>query len=209
MARYHGPVCRQCRRAGEKLFLKGERCYTPKCAIERRNTPPGQAAGGRRRKLSERGVQLREKQKVRQTYGVLERQFRRYFAEAARRPGMTGLVLLEQLELRLDNVVYRLGLADSRKQARQIVSHGHIEVNGRKTDIPSMVLKPGMVVAVRSSSREKEYFKIQADKLSEKQLPPWLSLDPTTLTGRVLSKPARDEMPRNLNEQAVVEYYSR
>lgn len=209
MARYHGPVCRQCRRAGEKLFLKGERCYTPKCAIERRNTPPGQAAGGRRRKLSERGVQLREKQKVRQTYGVLERQFRRYFAEAARRPGMTGLVLLEQLELRLDNVVYRLGLADSRKQARQIVSHGHIEVNGRKTDIPSMVLKPGMVVAVRPSSREKEYFKIQADKLSEKQLPPWLSLDPTTLTGRVLSKPARDEMPRNLNEQAVVEYYSR
>lgn len=202
-------MCRQCRRAGEKLFLKGERCYTPKCAIERRNTPPGQAAGGRRRKLSERGVQLREKQKVRQTYGVLERQFRRYFAEAARRPGMTGLVLLEQLELRLDNVVYRLGLADSRKQARQIVSHGHIEVNGRKTDIPSMVLKPGMVVAVRSSSREKEYFKIQADKLSEKQLPPWLSLDPTTLTGRVLSKPARDEMPRNLNEQAVVEYYSR
>lgn len=209
MARYHGPVCRQCRRAGEKLFLKGERCYTPKCAIERRNTPPGQAAGGRRRKLSERGVQLREKQKVRQTYGVLERQFRRYFAEAARRPGMTGLVLLEQLELRLDNVVYRLGLADSRKQARQIVSHGHIEVNGRKTDIPSMVLKPGMVVAVRPSSREKEYFKIQADKLAEKQLPPWLSLDPATLTGRVLSKPARDEMPRNLNEQAVVEYYSR
>jgi small subunit ribosomal protein S4 len=202
-------VCRQCRRAGEKLFLKGERCYTPKCAIERRNTPPGQAAGGRRRKLSERGVQLREKQKVRQTYGVLERQFRRYFAEAARRPGMTGLVLLEQLELRLDNVVYRLGLADSRKQARQVVSHGHIEVNGRKTDIPSMVLKPGMVVGVRPSSREKEYFKIQADKLPEKQVPAWLSLDPTTLTGRVLSKPSRDEMPRNLNEQAVVEYYSR
>ncbi|MCS6802362.1 MAG: 30S ribosomal protein S4 [Chloroflexota bacterium] len=209
MARYHGPVCRLCRRAGEKLFLKGERCYTPKCAIERRNYPPGQTAAGRRRKLSERGVQLREKQKVRQTYGVLERQFRRYFAEAERRPGMTGLVLLEQLELRLDNVVYRLGLADSRRQARQLVNHGHIEVNGRKTDIPSMVLKPGMVVAVRPKSREKEYFKLQAEKLPEKQIPSWLSFDASTLTGRVLSKPSRDEMPRNLNEQAVVEYYSR
>ncbi|GIW07877.1 MAG: 30S ribosomal protein S4 [Dehalococcoidia bacterium] len=209
MARYHGPVCRQCRRAGEKLFLKGERCYTPKCAIERRNFPPGQTASGRRRKLSERGVQLREKQKVRQTYGVLERQFRRYFAEATRRPGMTGLQLLEQLELRLDSVVYRLGLADSRKQARQIVNHGHIEVNGRKTDIPSMVLKPGMVVAVRPNSRTKEYFKIQAEKLPEKSIPAWLSLDAATLTGRVLSKPSRAEMPQNLNEQAVVEYYSR
>ncbi|MFN8532056.1 MAG: 30S ribosomal protein S4 [Dehalococcoidia bacterium] len=209
MARYHGPVCRQCRRAGEKLFLKGERCYTPKCAIERRNIAPGQAASGRRRKVSERGVQLREKQKVRQTFGVLERQFRRYFAEATRRPGMTGLILLEQLELRLDSVVYHLGLADSRKQARQIINHGHIEVNGRKTDIASMVLKPGMVVSVKPNSRSKEYFKIQAEKLAEKSVPAWLSRDAATLSGRVLSTPSRGEMPQNLNEQAVVEYYSR
>ncbi|GIW12473.1 MAG: 30S ribosomal protein S4 [Chloroflexi bacterium] len=209
MARYHGPVCRLCRRAGEKLFLKGERCFTPKCALERRNYPPGQAGPGRRRKLSERGIQLREKQKVRHAYGVLERQFRRYFAEASRRPGMTGLRLLEQLELRLDNVVYRLGLADSRKQARQLVLHGHFEVNGRKTDIPSMVLKPGMVVAVRANRRNREFFKLQAEKLAEKDVPAWLALDPATLSGRVLSVPSRAEMPQNLSEQAVVEYYSR
>jgi small subunit ribosomal protein S4 len=209
LARYHEAVCRLCRRAGEKLFLKGDRCLSPKCAVERRNYPPGQTANNRRRKLSERGIQLREKQKVRQTFGVLERQFRRYFADAERRPGITGENLLQRLEMRLDSVVHHLGFADSLKQARQLVNHGHFDVNGRKTDIPSALLKPGTLVSVRTNSKNKEYFKIAGIRLKEKQIPGWLSLDMNNMAGRILTTPTRAEMPQNLNEQAVVEFYSR
>ncbi len=209
MARYHEAVCRICRRAGEKLFLKGDRCFSPKCGFERHPSPPGQAASGRRRKISERGAQLREKQKVRHTYGVLERQFRRYYAEAERRQGITGENLLQQLEMRLDTVVCRLGFADSIKQARQLVTHGHFDVNGRKTDIPSAILKVGSLVSVRPNSRNKEYFKIAAERFGDHTVPGWLSLDPANLSGRVLSVPSRGEMPQFLNDQAVVEYYSR
>src|ERR1051325_7627449 len=158
MARYNGPVCRICRRHGEKLFLKGERCFSPKCGVEKRNAPPGQHGANRRRKISEHGLQLREKQKARSMFGVLERQFRRYYQEAVRRPGSTGENLLRELELRLDNVAYRLGFADSRKQARQLVLHGHITLNGRRTSVASAQVKQGDVVAVHTSSRNNEYF---------------------------------------------------
>src|SRR5438067_12407197 len=174
MARYTGPVCRICRRHGLKLFLKGERCFGPKCAVERRPFPPGEH-GQRRRKMSEYGTQLREKQKARAMYGVLERQFRKHFAEAERRPGMTGTNLLAILETRLDNVVYRLGFASSRKQARQLVLHGHFALNGRKTDIPSALVREGDMIAVRERSREDEYFAVVRDQLTEKSLPRWLN----------------------------------
>jgi small subunit ribosomal protein S4 len=210
MARYTGPVCRICRRQGMKLFLKGERCFTPKCAVERRPTPPGSApTGGRRRKESEYSVQLKEKQKARNIYGVLERQFRKHFAEAERLPGMTGENLLRILELRLDNVVYRLGLADSRNQARQIVNHGHITLNGRRTDIPSALVKPGDTVGVHPGSRENEYFKTVADTLTRKTVPRWLDLDATSLAARVTDRPQRGDIEINLNEALVVEFYSR
>src|SRR5918912_2138235 len=173
MARYTGPVCRICRRAGRKLFLKGERCFGPKCAVERRAFPPGSGATARRRKQSEYGLQLREKQKARYIYGVLERQFRKHFAEAERRPGVTGENLLRILETRLDNVVYRLGFADSRPQARQLVTHGHFDLNGRKTDIPSAMVREGDVIRVRQSSRENEYFLAAAGELTESTVPRW------------------------------------
>jgi small subunit ribosomal protein S4 len=208
MARYTGPVCRICRRQGEKLFLKGERCFTPKCAVERRGYAPGEH-GQRRRKLSEYGNQLREKQRARAIYGVLEQQFRRHYEEAERRPGMTGQNLLQILESRLDNVVYRLGFADSRKQARQLVRHGHILLDGRRTNIPSALVKPGSVIQVAPASREKEYFKIQAEVLAKKQVPNWLSLDVATLSGRVLSLPTRGEIDTKINESLIVEFYSR
>jgi small subunit ribosomal protein S4 len=191
-----------------KLFLKGERCFGPKCAIERRNYPPG-IHGQRRRKMSEFGAQLREKQKARAIYGVLERQFSKHFVEAERRPGVTGENLLQLLETRLDNVVYRLGFADSRKQARQIVRHGHITLRGRKTDIPSALVKVGDVIAVHPASRGSEYFKMVQDTLTRKSVPNWLSLDITELSGRVLSLPTRDEVDSNVSEQLVVEHYSR
>ena len=208
MARYTGPVCRLCRRAGEKLFLKGERCLTPKCAVERRPTPPG-TANPRRRKVSERGQQLREKQRARQIYGVLERQFRRYFAEAERRPGITGEILLQLLERRLDNVVYRMGLADSRAQARQLVNHGHFQVNGRRTDIPSFLVRANDVISLHPSSAGNEYFKVVKENIQRKAIPTWISLDLTTLTGRVLTMPARSDIDIRINEQAIVEFYSR
>jgi small subunit ribosomal protein S4 len=208
MARYTGPVCKICRRHGMKLFLKGERCFGPKCAIERRNYPPG-IHGQRRRKMSEFGAQLREKQKARAIYGVLERQFSKHFVEAERRPGVTGENLLQLLETRLDNVVYRLGFADSRKQARQIVRHGHITLRGRKTDIPSALVKVGDAIAVHASSRGSEYFKMVQDTLTRKSVPNWLSLDIAELSGRVLSLPTRDEVDSNVSEQLVVEHYSR
>jgi small subunit ribosomal protein S4 len=208
MARYTGPVCRICRRAGMKLFLKGARCFGPKCGVERRPAPPGDH-GQRRRKQSEYGVQLREKQKARAIYGVLERQFRKHFAEAERRPGVTGENLLRILETRLDNVVYRLGFADSRPQARQLVRHGHFLLNGRRTDIPSALVKPNDVVEVAPRSRDSEYFKIAREGLAKKSVPRWLDLDMAGLRGRVLSAPGREDIDTSINEQLVVEFYSR
>ncbi len=208
MARYTDPVCRLCRREGAKLFLKGSRCYTKKCAFERRPSPPGQH-GVRRRKVGDYGLQLREKQKVRRIYRILEKQFRNYFDAAESRPGVTGENLLRLLELRLDNVVFRLGIAASRDQARQFVSHGHFAVNGRPTNIPSYQLKPGDVVAVRESHRERAPFKLAKESLRSVQVPEWLIVDPATLTGTISAAPRRDQMPLELNEQLVVEYYSR
>jgi len=208
MARYTDPVCRLCRREGAKLFLKGSRCYTKKCAFERRPSPPGQH-GVRRRKVGDYGLQLREKQKVRRIYRILERQFRGYFDAAESRPGVTGENLLRLLELRLDNVVFRLGLASSRDQARQLVGHGHFEVNGRPTNIPSFQVKPGDTVAVRESRRDREPFKVAKESLRSVQVPDWLTIDPATLTGTIAAVPRRDQMPLELNEQLVVEYYSR
>ncbi len=208
MARYTESVCRLCRREGAKLFLKGSRCYTKKCAFERRPSPPGQH-GVRRRKVGDYGVQLREKQKVRRVYAVLERQFRNYFDLAEARPGVTGENLLRMLELRLDNVVYRLGFASSRAQARQLVGHGHFAVNGRPTSIPSFQLKPGDRVAVRESRASREPFKTAKETLRSHQAPEWLSVEPARLAGTVVDLPRRDQMPLDLNEQLVVEYYSR
>ncbi len=211
MARYNDSVCKLCRREGEKLFLKGERCLSPKCAIERRNYPPGEH--GRQaqfqRKVSDYGLQLRAKQKARRVYGVMERQFRRYFREAERRRGLTGTNLLILLESRLDNVVYRLGFAASRAQARQWVRHGHIEVNGRKVNIPSYLVEPGDVVAVRSKSRPSAAFREIAQDLEHRAVPDWLSRDDELMTARVLALPDRKDLDVTLNEQLIVEYYSR
>lgn len=208
MARYTGPVCRLCRREGVKLFLKGDKCMT-KCTLERRNTRPGQHGSGRQRKPSGYASQLREKQKVRRTYGLLERQFRKHFDTAARRPGRTGENMLQILEMRLDNLVYRLGFADSRAQARQLVNHGHFSVNGRKTDIPSFIAKPNDVIAVRERSKGLEYFKTRALLLAQKGVPAWLSLDTNEMSGRVLSLPSRTDLELPFEEQMVVEYYQR
>src|ERR1051325_2453869 len=208
MARYTGPVCRICRRFGIKLFLKGQRCFGPKCAVERRKYPPGEHGQGRR-KVSEYGLQLAEKQKLRSIYGVLERQFRTHFEEAERRPGMTGANLLGILERRMDNVVYRLGFASSRKQARHLVRHGRFDLNGRKTDIPSAMVREGDVVTVRQSSRENEYFLAAVGELTESTVPRWLSLDPADFSGRVSRVPEREDIDTQVNEQLVVEYYSR
>jgi small subunit ribosomal protein S4 len=208
MARYTASVCRLCRREGAKLFLKGTRCYTKKCSFERRPSPPGQH-GVRRRKVGDFWLQLREKQKIRRVYGVLERQFRNYFREAQTHQGVTGEWLLRSLELRLDNVVYRMGLASSRAQARQIVGHGHLAVNGRPTNISSYQLKPGDRIEVRESRRTREPFKLARESLRSHQAPEWLSVDAATLSGSVSASPSRDQMPLDLNEQLVVEFYSR
>ena len=208
MARYTASVCRLCRREGAKLFLKGSRCYTKKCAFERRPSPPGQH-GVRRRKVGEYGLQLREKQKVRRVYGVLERQFRNYFRVASTHSGVTGEYLLRTLELRLDNVVYRMGFATSRAQARQLVGHGHFAINGTPTNIPSFQVRQGDKVEVRETRRGREPFKIAKETLRNHQAPEWLSIDGANLSGTVADLPRRDQMPLDLNEQLVVEYYSR
>jgi small subunit ribosomal protein S4 len=208
MARYTASVCRLCRREGAKLYLKGTRCYTKKCSFERRPSPPGQHAV-RRRKVGEYGMQLREKQKVRRVYGVLERQFRNYFRVASTHSGVTGEYLLRSLELRLDNVVFRMGFASSRAQARQLVGHRHFAVNGVPTNIPSFQLKPGDKVEVRELRRSREPFKTAKETLRNHQAPEWLSIDAATLSGTVADVPRRDQMPLDLNEQLVVEYYSR
>ncbi len=208
MARYTDPVCRICRREGGKLFLKGTRCYSKKCSFERRQAPPGQH-GIRRRKVGDYGMQLREKQKVRRVYSVLERQFKNYFDAAESRPGVTGENLLRMLELRLDNAVFRMGFASSRAQARQLVGHGHFAVNGRPTDVASYHVKPGDRISVRESRLGREPFKMARETLRSHQVPEWLSVDAAKLTGTINDLPRRDQMPLDLNEQLVVEYYSR
>ncbi|MBI4186210.1 MAG: 30S ribosomal protein S4 [Chloroflexi bacterium] len=209
MARYTGPVCRLCRRSGEKLFIKGGRCYTPKCAVDKRSKPPGQAASQRRR-LSDRGLQLRAKQKVRWNYGILERQFHRIFTQAARQAGVTGDTLLVLLERRLDSAVFRLGFADSRAQARQLVRHGHITVNGRKTDIPSYLVKEGDTIGWRPQSTRSSYYQQALAAIEGKIVPNWLSLNKETLAGQVLTLPTPEEIGGvKFDTKSVVEYYSR
>jgi len=209
MARYIGPVCRLCRREGMKLFLKGERCYTEKCAIEKRNFAPGQHGKTRKSKLAGYGVQLREKQKVKRIYGVLEDQFRRYFEQAERTRGITGETLLQLLERRLDNVAYRLGLATSRPQARQLVRHGHLTVNGRKVDIPSFSVKPGDVVSVRQSSRKSAAILHAREEVKGRGVPEWLHFDADDLTAKVSSVPTREQINLPVQEQLIVELYSK
>lgn len=212
MGKYTGPVCKLCRREGDKLFLKGERCYGPKCSFEKRGYAPGQHGRnkqGRSERESDYARQLRAKQKARRVYGVFERQFRRYFGIANSRAGLTGLMLLQTLELRLDNVVYRLGFAMDRAQARQLVNHGHIQVNGKRADIASMILRPSDVVTVKESARQNTYFKELLDVVDKRSFPSWIDRDGKALTGRVLRVPDRSEIDGNLNEQLIVEYYSR
>lgn len=212
MARYIGPVCKLCRREGEKLFLKGQRCFTPKCAFERRGYPPGdhgRDAQWRRRRVSDYSRQLREKQKTRRIYGVTERQFRRYYRIAAQQRGLTGENLLKMLECRLDNVVYRLGYSESRAHARLLVTHGHFNVNGRRTDVPSMLVQPGDAIEVREGSRKRTFFQGLADIAEPKTVPAWLERDLSDLSGKMLVAPERTDIDASLNDQLIVEYYSR
>ena len=208
MARYTGPVCRLCRREGTKLFLKGERCMTGKCALDRRSTAPGQH-GAAKKKMGEYGVQRREKQTTRRYYGVLEKQFRNYYDEAARKEGMTGENLLILLERRLDNVVFRMGLAESHRDARQLVLHAHFTLNGKKVNIPSILVKPGDVIAVKESSRDSAKIKGLAEALESKTAPKWLDVDKTNLQAKVVSFPAREDIDFDFNEQLIVELYSK
>ena len=209
MARYIGPVCRLCRREGMKLFLKGDRCYTDKCAIEKRSYPPGQHGSSFRRKISEFGQQLREKQKVRRIYGVLERQFSRIFSEAYRRRGMTGEILLRLMELRLDNAVYRAGFASSRAEARQLVGHGHILINGKKASIPSMQLRLNDEIGVREKSRKNQQIVSAIEAAMRKGSSSWLQIDAKNFTAKVVSEPKREEITLPIQEQLIVELYSR
>ncbi len=208
MARYTGPVCRLCRRENIKLFLKGDRCFKDKCSVERRAYAPGQHGQGRA-KISDYGVQLREKQKVRRTYGVLEKQFRGYYHKAAGMKGVTGENLLSLLERRLDNVVYRLGFAASRKEARAMVSHGHLSLNGHKANIPSLLVKPGDVVKVNEGSVKLSRFQEMAAAMDRKSIPTWLEADKADMSGRVVSMPAREDITMPINESLIVELYSK
>jgi small subunit ribosomal protein S4 len=210
MARYIDPKCRVCRRNGDKLMLKGDRCFTSKCAFERRDVPPGYTGTSKRRaKKSDRGLQLQEKQKARYTYGLMERQFRKFFAEAERIQGITGQNLLILLERRLDNVIFRLGFASSRAQARQLVRHGHFLLNGRKTDIPSCLVKPGDAITWREHSTKGEYYKILVQEIEGRTIPGWLALDKQKLAGQVVSLPSAQDIEIKFDEKAIVEYYSR
>ena len=216
MSKQLGPVCKLCRREGEKLYLKGERCFTPKCAFERRNFAPGQhgragsrGGGSRSGRESDYLRQLRAKQRARRVYGIMERQFRRYYEVALQRRGLTGLNLLQILESRLDNVIYRLGFASSRPEARVLVTHGHFTVNGRRTDVPSMLLREGDVIAVRDGSRSLTYFKGLGDVAETRSSPSWLNRDTKQLSGALQRLPERAEIDGSLNEQLIVEYYSR
>ena len=208
MARYVGPVCRLCRREGMKLFLKGERCYGEKCAIERRNVPPGQHGKGRKAKLIGYGLQLREKQRVKRMYGVLERQFRRYFETADRKKGITGEILLQLLESRLDNVVYRLGFATSRAQARQLVRHGHFLVNDRRADVPSYLLRAGDRVVVKPASAKNPAIQYAMEEVKGRGIPEWLELNAGP-SGRLVAVPTREQLGLPVQEQLIVELYSK
>lgn len=209
MARYIGPVCRLCRREGIKLFLKGERCYTDKCAIERRSYPPGQHGQGRGKKGTEYSLQLREKQKLKRIYGMLEGQFRRFFAMAERKRGITGENLLLLLERRLDNMVYRMGFATSRAEARQLVRHGHFLVNGRRVNIPSYLVRPGDEIQVRETSRNVARIQEALDLMQRRGVPEWLEVNRDTFTGRVKTLPTRAQLTLPINEQLIVELYSK
>ena len=208
MARYTGSVCRQCRREGTKLFLKGDRCYSDKCAITKRHTPPGMHGQGRK-KQSEYGIQLREKQKVRRAYGVLESQFRKYYDVAANMHGVTGDNMLQLLERRLDNVAYRLNFGESRPMARQLVTLGHIRVNGKKVDIASYQVKVGDVITLRDKTRDIELFKTLREQGASRTIPKWLELDAETLTGKVVALPQRDDIDLTIEEHLIVEFYYR
>lgn len=209
MARYTGPVCRLCRREGMKLFLKGQRCYSEKCAIEKRNFIPGEHGRTMRTKTIGYGLQLREKQKVKRIYGVLENQFRRYFELAARRRGITGELLLQLLERRLDNIVYRLGFSSSRKQARQLVRHGHVLVNGRKVNIPSYHVNKGDEISIRPRDRDNLLLLAALDEVAGRGVPTWLTLDRENFKGQVLELPRRDEIKIPIEESLIVELYSK
>ena len=209
MARNLDPKCRQCRREGEKLFLKAEKCFTEKCAIEKRNYPPGQHGQRRASRLSDYGVQLREKQKLRRMYGVLEKQFRSYYAEADRKKGITGENLLQMLESRLDNVAYKMGLGGSRSEARQIVKHNSILVNGKRVNIPSYQVQPGDSISVADKSKDQLRIKSALDAADERGLPEWLEVDVKKLTGIFKNRPERDDLPSTINESLVVELYSK
>lgn len=209
MGRYTDSICRQCRREGEKLFLKGDRCYSEKCAIERRPYVPGQHGHGRRQKPTEYGLQLREKQKTKRIYGLMEKQFRNYFKKADRQQGITGENLLILLERRLDNIVYRLGFASSRKEARQLVNHGHFTLNGKRADIPSMLLRIDDVIEVKEASKGSAKFQEIKDQAAYKTPPEWLSVDVENLTGKVQAYPTREQIDTAVSEQLIVELYSR
>ena len=211
MGRYTGPVCKLCRREGQKLFLKGTKCYTEKCPVERRNYPPGQhgQAQTRRRKTSDYAQQLREKQKVKRIYGVSERYFRNLFQDAAKQPGLTGENLLIGLESRLDNVLYRLGFASSRNQARQIVRHRHVEVNGRVVDVPSFVVEPGNEVKLREKSRDMLPVQASLESKTRPTTVTWLAIDEKARAGRMLERPTRNDIPLPVQEQLIVELYSK
>ncbi|MDR3540303.1 MAG: 30S ribosomal protein S4 [Desulfosporosinus sp.] len=209
MARYTGPVCRLCRREGMKLFLKGERCYTGKCAIDRRAYAPGQHGQARAKKPTEYGLQLREKQKARRMYGVMEKQFRHYFDEAARRKGVTGENLLTLLERRLDNVVFHLGFASSRAEARQLVNHGHFTINGKKVDIASYSVRAGEIIAVKEGSKSSPRMKQLLENLGSRTVPGWISLDANTAAGTIVALPTREDIQLPIQEHLIVEKYSR
>ncbi|NLV17809.1 MAG: 30S ribosomal protein S4 [Syntrophomonadaceae bacterium] len=209
MGRYTASVCRQCRREGEKLFLKGDRCYSPKCAIDRKPYGPGQHGQGRPRKPTEYGLQLREKQKAKRVYGVMEKQFHNYFEKAERQSGITGENLLIMLERRLDSVIFRLGLAASRKEARQLIGHGHFTVDGKKVDIPSFLVKPDQEIEVKARSKESAKFKEIQAQAAYRNPPDWLELDVENLRGRVLALPKRENIEATIEEHLIVELYSR
>lgn len=209
MARYIGPVCRLCRREEQKLFLKGTKCMSPKCPIEKRNFAPGQHGTARRFKRSEYGIQLREKQKVRRTYGLLEKQFRSFFAKAERQKGITSEILLQLLERRLDNIVYRLGFAPSRKSARQLISHRHFTVNERTVNIPSYIVKAGDVVKVTDKSKKLDFIHDSMRRMRDGKLLPWLDLDKAGMRGTLLNIPVRADIPLEANESLIVELYSK
>ena len=208
MGKYNGPSCRLCRRAGEKLFLKGDRCFTPRCAVERRHNPPGDVST-RRRRPTDYAVHLREKQKARQMYGVMEGQFRKYMTAAFNTPGISGLNLLRTLERRLDNVVFLLNFADSRKQARQFVNHGHFTVNGVKTDIPSYQVRIGDVIGWKESAKSSDFFKDRTDGIPKRLIPGWLAFNQDDMSGQITSLPADEDLQESINSRLIVEFYSR